>query len=115
MGAGRAPPEALPGAGDAFNAPGEEGERRDHPGNSNKATPSMRRRGTGAHGAALNKAQLSAGRALRGSPASGAGPEPPALPAAPAAPGLLSPPAPPPARARALTLATEEAPQLGED
>lgn len=46
----------------------------------------MRRRGTSDHGAAQSKAQLLAGRALRGSPASGPGPEPLLLPAAPAAP-----------------------------
>lgn len=58
---------------------GRGGRRRggDHLRSRNKATPSMRRRGTSARGAAQRKAQLLPGRALRGSPATRAGPRPP--------------------------------------
>lgn len=71
----------------------------------------MRRRGTSAHGAAQSSTFGWVG--LRRKP--GEQRRPRALTAARGPRKLHSPPAPPPARARAPTLATEEAPQLGED
>lgn len=84
----------------------------------------MRRRGTGAQGAARRQAQLLPGGALRGSPAARAGPQPPPAARGPLSPtGSTRPPhhrrtarptSPQPARAPAPTLVTEETPQLGE-